>query len=84
MITQRNEEIEKQLRPTSLHLHLHGAASLEGSSRSDDEREVVRTEFGVSVGRVGVCIASRKQDGAALNAGFCCVLVDTWVIRVHV
>jgi hypothetical protein len=71
MIAQGDEEIKEQLRATVVHLQLHGAAALEGASAAYDEGQVVCSQLGVGVGRVGVGVASRRQDGAALDAGFC-------------
>lgn len=62
-----DEEIEEQL-ATVLHLILHGAAPFEGVSCSDDESKVMSSKFGVIIGSVGVCEASRCQDGGALDS----------------
>jgi hypothetical protein len=70
VITQRDEQIKKQLTPTGHHLHLHRATSLERASTADDESEIMSSKFRVIIGSVGVSIASGSQDGAALNSGF--------------
>jgi len=57
MITQRNKQIKEQLTATRMHLHLHGAAPLEGVAASNDESEVVCSEFGVVVWCVCVGVA---------------------------
>ena len=57
MITKRDEQIKKQLAPTSMHLHLHSPATLKRASASDYEGQVVSAEFGVGVGCVGVGVA---------------------------
>jgi hypothetical protein len=49
MITKCNEQIKEQLATTRMHLHLHGATSLESGAASDDESEIVCSEFGVVV-----------------------------------
>lgn len=51
-----------------LHFHLHCAAAFEGGPATDDQGEVVRTEFGVSIRCVFVSVPSACQDGAALDA----------------
>jgi len=70
MIAQRDEEVKEQLRASGHHLHLHGAAALEGAAAADDEREVVGSELRVGVWCVGVGVASGGEDCAALDAGF--------------
>jgi hypothetical protein len=57
VIAQRDEKIKEELGSAGHHLHLHGAAALEGAAAADDEGEVVGAEFGVGVGGVGVCVA---------------------------
>jgi hypothetical protein len=57
MITQCNEQIKEQLRSSSLHFQLHGAAALEGAAGADYEGEIVRTQFRVGVRGVGVGVA---------------------------
>lgn len=66
MIAHSDEKVEEQF-ATSFHFHLHGTASLEGRSAADDQGEIVCTELGVAVGRVGVSIACTRHDGATLN-----------------
>ena len=68
MIAQRDEQVEEQLRAASHHLHLHGAAALEGPAAADDEREVVGSQLGVCVGRVGVGVARGRENGVALDS----------------
>ena len=76
MINHSNEKIEKQRRPSMLHLHLHRPASLEGVARADDESEVVRSQLGIGGGRVGVGEAGGRQDRAALDAGLEALLLQ--------
>ena len=71
MIAESDKEVKEEGRAAVVHLQLHGPAALEGVARADDESEVVSAQLGVCVGRVGVCVASRRQDGAALDARFC-------------
>jgi hypothetical protein len=71
VIAQRDEQVEEQLRATGHHLHLHGAAALESSTAADDESKVVGSQLGVCVWGVGVGVAGRGEDCAALDAGFC-------------
>lgn len=59
VVYHRDEEVEEQL-PTVLHFVLHRAAALEGVSSSDDEREIVCSQFRVVVGCIGVCEARRR------------------------
>jgi len=40
MVAHRHEEIKEQF-AANLHLHLHGAAALEGAAASNNEREVM-------------------------------------------
>lgn len=61
-----NEQVEEELTAV-FHLVLHSAAALEGVARTDDEREVMGTELGVVVRCVRIGIASRSQDGRALD-----------------
>lgn len=69
MIGEGDKQVEEELAASVEHLHLHGAAALEGVARADDESEVVSPKLGVIVGGVGVCVSGREQDGVALNAG---------------
>lgn len=59
MVTECDEEIEEQLGPAGLHLHLHSAAAFECATTTDYEGEVMCSKFGVSIGCVGVSVASR-------------------------
>ncbi len=68
MVAQSDKQIEEKLRATVEHLQLHRAAALEGAAAADDQREVVRPQLRVGVGRVGVCISGRRQDCAGLDA----------------
>ena len=81
MVAQRHKEIEKELAASGMHLELHGPAPLEGVSTADDEGQVVSSELGVRVGRVGIGVASRGEDRAALDAGFCASLVRWYIAR---
>ncbi len=76
VIAQRHEQVEEELRAAGHHLHLHCAAALEGAAAADDECEVVGSQLRVGIGCVGVGVASGCQDCAALDAGFCCMLVS--------
>jgi len=71
MVAQGHEEVEEQLRAAVEHLKLHRAAALESAARTNDQGQVMCPKLGVVVRRVGVCISSRRQDGAALDARFC-------------
>lgn len=71
MVAQGDEQVEEQLGAAVEHLELHGAAALERAPAPDDEGEVVRAQLRVGVGSVGVRIASRREDGAGLDAGLC-------------
>lgn len=71
MIAQSNKEIEEELRAAVVHLQLHGAAPLEGAAAADDESEVVCSQLGIRVGRVGIRISRRCKNGAALDARLC-------------
>ena len=63
-----DEQVEEERSAAGLHLHLHGAAALEGAAAADDEGEVVGAELGVGRRGVVVGVAGRGQDGAALHA----------------
>ena len=76
-----DEEVEEEL-AAGFHLVLHRAAALEGVARADDEGEVVRPELGVAVGRVGVRIACRGQDGRALDAGLETLLAEGELLQL--
>lgn len=68
MITQGDEQVKEELCAAVEHLQLHRAASFERAAAANDESEVVCSQLGVGVRRVVVRIASRRQDGAALDA----------------
>jgi len=57
MIAQCNEEVEEELGPAGMHLHLHGSAAFECAAAADYESEVVCSKFRVSVRCVGIRIA---------------------------
>lgn len=71
VVAESDEQVEEKLTAAIEHLHLHGAAALEGGAAADDEGEVVGTQLGVGVGRVCVGVAGGRENGAALYAGFC-------------
>lgn len=66
MIAHGHEEVEEEL-ATLLHLDSHSAASLEGVSASNDEREIMSTKLGVAVRCVGICESGRGEDGRDLD-----------------
>jgi hypothetical protein len=68
MITHGDEKIEEQP-PAFFHLHLHGAASLESVPAPNDESEVMGSQLGVIIRRMGVGIPGGGEDGADLDAG---------------
>ena len=70
MVAQGDKEIKKELGTSVVHLELHGAAALEGAAAADDEGEIVCPQFRVRVGRVCVGVSCRRENGAALDAGF--------------
>lgn len=72
MITQRDKKIKKQLTTTSLHLHLHSPATLECSSRSNDQSQIMSSKLRIVVGCIGICVSCWWEDCWALNSGFCC------------
>ena len=57
------KEIEKQFAAADFHLVLHGSASLENLARSDNQCQKVRTQFGILVRSVFICIPCRPEDG---------------------
>ena len=65
-----DEKVKKELCPAVEHFKLHRAAPLECGSAADDEGEVVRSQFGVSIGGMVVCVSGRSENGRTLNAGF--------------
>ena len=68
VVAKCNEEVEKQLAPSSSHLNLHRTTSFEGIPASYDESEIVRSQLAVCVWCVGVCVSGRRDDSRALNA----------------
>lgn len=71
MVAEGYKEIEEQLCASVEHLQLHCATSLESATGSDDQSQVVCSQFGVGLGSVGICISCRGKDSAALDARFC-------------
>lgn len=69
VVDHRHEEVEEQRRATVLHFHLHCARTLECVPASNDECKVVCSQLGVGGRSVGIGVASRGEDGAALHAG---------------
>lgn len=67
MITHGNEQIEKQI-ATLLHLHLHRPTALKRRPTTDNQRQIVRAQLGLSIRRVRVCVPRTQQD---------CVTLDT-------
>lgn len=76
-----DEEIEEEL-AAILHFSLHCAAALERVSGSNDEREVVCTEFGVGVGSVGVGVTGRCQDSGALDTGLEALFLERQLLQL--
>lgn len=76
-----NEQIEEQL-TAIFHFVLHRTAALEGVARTDDECKVVRTELGIVVWGVGVGVASRCQDGRALDARLQALLAKSQLLQL--
>lgn len=70
MVAERDKEVKEERGAAVIHLQLHRAAPLEGASAADDEGEVVRPQLRVTIRRVGIGVSGRRQDGAALDAGF--------------
>jgi len=68
VIDHGNEEVKEKF-ATSLHFHLHGAAALESLSASNDESEIMSSQFRVGVRRILIRKACRGKNGAALHAG---------------
>lgn len=69
VVAKCDEEVEKQLAPSSSHLHLHRTTSFEGIPASYDQSEIVRSQLAVCIWCVGVCVSGRRDDSRALNAG---------------
>lgn len=59
MVAESDKQVEEELTAAVKHLHLHGAAALEGGAAADDEGEVVGAQLGVGVGGVCVGVAGR-------------------------
>ena len=70
MVTERDEQIEEKLSSAVVHFKLHCSTALECAAAPDNEGKIMCPQLGVSVGRVGIGIASRSQDGAALDSRF--------------
>jgi len=70
MIAQSDKEVEEELRASSMHLQLHRAASLECATTTDDQGKVVCPKFRITVRSVGICIAGRCKNRAALYTRF--------------
>lgn len=71
MVAERNKEIKEELRAAVVHLQLHRAAALKGAAAADDQGKIVCPQLRVGVGRVGIRIPRRRQNGAARNAALC-------------
>lgn len=71
MVAKGDKKIEEQLAATIIHLELHRPTLFESRTAADDEGQIMGTQFGVGVGCVSVGIASRGQDGAALDSTLC-------------
>lgn len=69
VVGEGDKQIEKELAASVEHFHLHGTAALECVAAADDEGEVVSSQLGVIVGRVGVGVSGRQEDRVALDAG---------------
>ena len=67
MVAHGNKEVKEQF-AALLHLGLHGATPLEGTTAADDQGEVVGTKLGVRVRSVRVGPASRREDSGDLDA----------------
>lgn len=68
MVAKCNEKVKEELCAAVVHLQLHGTASLECASATDDQGEIVCTKLGVSIRSVGVCVSSRSKDCAGLDS----------------
>ena len=62
MVAHRHKKIKEQFASTDFHLHLHGSAALESLATSDNQCQKVRSQSGVLVGGVIVCIPSGPED----------------------
>lgn len=84
MVAEGYKEIKEQLRASVEHLQLHCATSLESAAGSDDQSQIMCSQFGVGLRSVGICISCRGKDSAALNARFCFFVREkqewSWVI----
>lgn len=69
MVGQGDKQVEKKLGAAVEHLLLHGSAALEGGAAANDEGEVVCSQLGVGIGRVGIGEAGRGEDDATGDAG---------------
>jgi len=68
MVAHGDEKIEEQ--PSTLfHFHLHGAAPLESVPAPNDKSEVMSSQLGVIIWRMGVGVTGGGEDGADLDAG---------------
>ncbi len=56
MVAHSDKQIKEQS-STLLHLHLHGATSLESAPAPDDESKVVCSKLGIRVRGLGVGVA---------------------------
>lgn len=70
MIAQSNKQIKEQLASSIIHLQLHGSTPFKGTSASNYESEIVGSKFGISIGCVGIGIACRCENCAALDPRF--------------
>ena len=66
MVSHCHKQIKKQI-PTLLHLHLHCPTALKRRPTPDNQRQIVRTQLGLGVGRVRIGVASTEQDRVALD-----------------
>ena len=82
MIAQRDEEIEEHS-ATPLHLRLHGPALLERTTSPHHEREEVRAQSAVVIGRMRVRIAHAAQDRADVDAGLQALLAKSEALQVR-
>lgn len=69
MVAHGDKQVEEELASALLHGGLHGSAALKCTAAADDEGKVVGAQARVRVGRVGVRVRRRAQDGADINAG---------------